>query len=70
MISSVIKIQLETLLKKKNKSLYRLAKETDISYNALSKINKNDVSRLELDTIERICRFLQCTPGDLLVLEK
>lgn len=70
MISSVVKIQLEKLLKQKEKTLYWLAKQTDISYNALAKINKNDVSRLELDTIEKICDKLECKPGDLLTLEK
>jgi putative transcriptional regulator len=70
MISSVIKIQLEQLLKKQGKTLYWLAKQTGISYNALAKINKNDVTRLELDTIEKICANLDCKASDLLVIEK
>ncbi len=70
MISSVIKIQLEQLLKKQGKTLYWLAKQTGISYNALAKINKNDVTRLELDTIEKICVNLGCEASDLLEIEK
>jgi putative transcriptional regulator len=66
MISSVIKIQLKKILEEKKKSLYWLAKSTDISYNALAKIQKNDVTRLELDTIEKICISLECEPGMLL----
>ncbi len=69
MISSVIKIQLEQLLKKQGKTLYWLAKQTGISYNALAKINKNDVTRLELDTIEKICVSLGCEASDLLAIE-
>ncbi len=70
MISNVIKIQLEQILKTKGKSLYWLAKQTGISYNALAKINKNEVSRLELDTIEKICVNLDCGAGDLLAIGK
>ncbi len=70
MISTVIKIQLEQLLKKQGKTLYWLAKQTGISYNALAKINKNDVTRLELDTIEKICVNLGCEASDLLEIEK
>ncbi len=70
MISNVIKIQLEKILADKGKSLYWLAKQTGISYNALAKINKNEVSRLELDTIEKICVKLQCGAGDLLAISK
>jgi putative transcriptional regulator len=69
MIAKVVKIQLEKLLKAKDKTLYWLAKETGISYNALSKISKNNVTRLELDTIEKICITLQCSTGELLELE-
>jgi putative transcriptional regulator len=70
MISSVIKIQLERILKEQDKTLYWLAKQTGISYNALAKINKNDVTRLELDTIEKICDSLNCNIGDLLEVQK
>ncbi len=69
MISGVIKIQLEQILKKQGKTLYWLAKQTGISYNALAKINKNDVTRLELDTIEKICVNLDCKASDLLEIE-
>jgi hypothetical protein len=33
MISNVIKIKLEQLLKEKNKTLYAVAKETGVAYN-------------------------------------
>ena len=70
MISNMVKIQLEQILEKQGKTLYWLAKQTGISYNALAKINKNEVSRLELDTIEKICGTLKCSAGDLLEIEK
>lgn len=69
MISSVVKIKLQELLEKKGKTLYWLSKQTGIAYNALSKISKNNVSRLELDTIEKICINLECQTGELLELQ-
>jgi putative transcriptional regulator len=65
----VVKIQLQKLLEGKGKTLYWLAKETGISYNALAKISKNEVTRLELETIEKICISLECKTGELLELE-
>lgn len=70
MISSVVKIKLQEILKKQDKTLYWLAKQTGISYNALAKISKNEVSRIELDTIEKICVILKCSAGDLLAIEE
>lgn len=69
MISSVVKIKLQELLEAKGKTLYWLSKQTGIAYNALAKINKNQVSRLELDTIEKICVNLECQTGELLELQ-
>lgn len=70
MISDVIRIQLDKILKEKEKTLYWLSKQTGISYNALSKINKNEVSRIELDTIEKICVNLNCGVGELIALDR
>lgn len=70
MISSVVKIQLNELLKDREKSLYALAKETEISYNALWKISNSKVQGITFDVLEKICKNLKCTPNDLLVIEK
>ncbi len=70
MLSSVIKVKLNELLKDKKKSLYRLQKETDISYNALLKIRDNEVSGMTFDVLEKLCDKLDCTPAELLVIEK
>lgn len=69
MISSVIKIKLEQLLKVRGKSLYALAKETGVAYNALSKIKKGKVRSISFDVLEKICLALDCTPNDLFEIQ-
>ncbi len=70
MILSVVKITLKELLEDRKKSLYRLQKDTDISYNALLKIQNNEVSSMSFDVLEKICKTLECTPNDLLKIEE
>ena len=70
MISDVVKIRLEELLKKRGVTLYRAAKDTGISYENLRKMRNGEVSRIYLDTIEKLCRYLECEPSDLLAIEK
>ncbi|MGH9765446.1 MAG: helix-turn-helix domain-containing protein [Blastocatellia bacterium] len=47
---------------------YSLAKETGIQYGPLMRIERAKASnRIELGTLDKICRALKCQPGDLLV---
>lgn len=66
MITSVIKVRLEDVLSDRQKSLYALAKETGISYNTLTRINKNKVQGITWDVLEKVCVNLDCSPNDLL----
>lgn len=70
MISDVIKINLDEMLDKRGKTLYRLAKETGISYENLRKMKNGEATRIYLDTIEKLCLNLECEPNDLFVIEK
>ncbi len=70
MISDVIKVKLEEVLKDRNKSLYALAKETGIAYNALANIKKGTVRSISFDVLEKLCVNLKCTPNDLLAVEE
>lgn len=64
MISSV-KIALTDILKSKNKSMYALAKEENISYSTIHKMATKDIQSIDLEILEKICRNLQCTPNEL-----
>jgi len=70
MITGVIKVKLEDVLKNRQKSLYALAKETGISYNTLTRIHKNKVQGITWDVLEKVCLNLDCTPNDLLQISQ
>lgn len=70
MISDVIEIRLQELLKTKEKSLYRVAKDTNLAYNALLKIKNGEVTDVRLTTIEKLCASLNCSITDLVKFTK
>lgn len=66
MISAVIQVNLEKLLERRKKTLYRLAKDTGISYNALHKLKAGKAKQISFDVLDRICEYLECNAGELL----
>src|SRR5215470_7512903 len=66
-IESVIKLRLNEVLEQRGKTLYWLWKQTDIRYATIWQMAKGKVSRLNMDTLDRICEVLECQPGDLVV---
>ncbi len=65
----VITIPLEKLLKKEKKTLYRVAKDTGISYQALSAIKTGTVTNIRASTAEKLCKSLNCRIEDLIVFK-
>lgn len=61
-------IPLQQLLAREGKSLYRVAKNTNIRLRRLMQYCDNSAKVLSLDHVEPLCRELNCAPGDLLVL--
>jgi putative transcriptional regulator len=62
----MIKRCLDELLRERSR--YWLAHETGISEGNLGKLARQETSGIEFETLEKICRVLNCGPGDLLVL--
>lgn len=48
----------------------RAAAAMGVSYYTLNKIAADTISEYPRDVLGRICLYLDCTPGDLLVLEE
>lgn len=46
------------------------AVQMGVSYYTLNKIAADTIEEYPKDVLGRICRYLDCTPGDLLVLEE
>ena len=62
-------INLDVMKKKKKKGLTELSKEVDITMANLSVLKNNKAKAIRLQTLDAICRALDCQPGDILAYE-
>lgn len=67
MTVTVIRWKLNELLSKQRKTSRELAEAIGIHENSIYRLRKEDtMPRLSHDTLNGICAFLKCQPGDLL----
>lgn len=66
----MIKINIENLLKKNNKSKYWLRQKMNITSRNLNKIIRGETNSISFKYIEEFCYYLNCTPGELITIEK
>ncbi|GHU82926.1 hypothetical protein AGMMS50284_5610 [Clostridia bacterium] len=65
----MIELNVHKILKDKNKSRYWLVKEMQTNYNTVNKMCDNTAVALQLETIEKLCKALKCTPNDLFIIK-
>lgn len=65
-----MKINIDEILKKENKSRYWLAKEINVSYPTIKSICDNKTESIKFEIIQNICIALNCTPNDILIIHK
>lgn len=66
----MIKMNVQNLLNKKGKTRYWLVKEMQTTYKTVNKLCDNTLTGLQLETIEKLCEILDCTPDDLFILDE
>ncbi|UXV30215.1 helix-turn-helix domain-containing protein [Mammaliicoccus sciuri] len=66
----MIKIKLDEILKVRHVSLTELAQEVDITIANLSILKTGKAKAVRFSTLEAICEYLDCQPGDIMVYEK
>lgn len=66
----MIKINIDKILEQQDKSMYWLAKETDISYNNLLNLVKGRNKSITFDVLAKICIALDVDISDVLELIK
>ena len=64
----MITLNVLNLLKKKGKTRYWLYKQLGMSYQNYNKMINNQTKSIRNENIELICRALECTPNDLLIM--
>lgn len=62
-------VNLDVMLAKRKMRSRELAEIIDIAETNLSLLKSGKVKGIRFDTLEAICRALQCQPGDLLAWE-
>ena len=60
-----IVINLDVMLAKRKMSLTELSNELGLTMTNLSLIKTGKVKNIRLETLDQICRVLDCKPGDL-----
>ena len=64
----MIEVRVDELLEEQRRTFYWLAKETGISHTTLWRLKKGKALGINFDTLEKICRGLDCQPGDVMKL--
>lgn len=65
-----INFNIRDIMKEKNITRNKLAKLTGATYNVINRYYKNDISRLDLDVLARICYVLDCDVSDIIEYKK
>jgi putative transcriptional regulator len=67
----MIKLKLNEMLESRGKSAYALHIDSGkkLHQSVISKIRKNESKALQIDTLDLLCKLLECQPADLIVYE-
>ena len=65
----MIKINLPVLLAERGIKVADVDRQIDISRSTLYRMYNNDVIKVDLDALDKLCKLLNCTPGDIILYE-
>ncbi|MGV3244975.1 helix-turn-helix domain-containing protein [Staphylococcus sp. 11261D007BR] len=66
----MIKVKLDEVLLEKHVSLTELSKAVDVTIANLSILKTGKAKAIRFSTLEAICNYLNCQPGDIIVNEQ
>lgn len=61
-----VDLKLDEFMKKNNISRSSLSRNAEIHYNQLLKYCKNDMQKVDLNILARICKTINCEIGEIL----
>lgn len=44
-----------------------ISEESDVPVSVITRLNGNHAGRVDFETLNKLCRYFNCTPGDILV---
>jgi len=65
-----VKVNLDSLLRERNMTSKELAEKIGITEANLSILRSGKAKAMRFETLNRICFFLDCKPGDLITFTK
>lgn len=66
---STIKLNLREVMEKKGINRFNLSKNTNTKIDTINKLYFNNIYKVDLDVLARICSYLKCDINDILILE-
>ena len=61
----MVTLNIKEVLKKKGKTKYWLVKNMEIGYQTIDDMMNNKTKGIRFETIDKLCKVLDCTPNDL-----
>ncbi len=61
----MIKIHLSTLMGERKLKISDVANATGINRGTITRLYKETAERVELDVVEKLCRYFECEVGEL-----
>ena len=65
-----MKIIIDKQLEQIGISKYELAKRLNVTYPTIIKICNSELTSIRFSTLEKLCRVFNCTPNDILIMNK
>lgn len=66
----MIKININEILEQQKKTMYWLSQATELTYPTIHRLANNKTRSISFDTLESICRALDCDIADILEIIK
>lgn len=64
----MLRLRVNEILKQQHKSRYWLNNQMGMTYTNLRRIIDNETTSIRYDTLEKLCRVLNCSPSELMKL--
>lgn len=68
-VLKMLSLKIKEILEEQGKTPYWLGKQTGISQNNIGKICNGETSTIRFDTLEKICKALNCSINDIFITD-
>ncbi len=65
----MVYLNVKDILTKKNKSKYWLVQKMETDWQSVSDMMNNKTKGIKFETLEKLCKILECTPNDIFIFK-